>query len=650
MVQRRARSDKSGESGPGTPFALADAGHVTAACELASRLAGLLARHFLCRVDRLAYATRKGNPCPVDVGADKGPALLSHVLGPAAGPVRLRAVPRRCPEGYSVRGPFRLGSYTPAPGPDGLTVYAVLDFDGGAHSSPLADPLGAALRVLEVFRRAGLACHLELSRSGTGWHIWVLFARPVRAAVVRRVLRALLPEDLKAVEVFPKSDSTDYMGNQVWLPWWHRAEWPCNQFHETAEDGTVTPYLPDTFAAVEPEALERLDPGEPPPGSAPKEEVNRDDVTVDHPPRGAQQGNGDGELRTPAELLEWALGRLRDGRNNAAYDLGCQLRDSGVPQAEAERWAGEFARRCPAGNHSFPEEEALGAIRSAYDGTPRRAWRKPAHKPALLHSFARAKECELRGQVSAPTPLLALPDPPSWGDCPAPNEKPILRHKVRRDEYMVVAAPCRHLNCPVCWACRLWHDAHHFAGKFLAFHPGALVHCGLLTADTPEALLKRWQAAYRRCFRPASLAPVREGYVRLGVDPLTSSLFASTPLPGTQGLPPEEAVRRFGAAVRALRRPEVLWPGRSYGTWSRNWKPPRPKPNPGRSWDVVGVTHVAGRDALAAYLRGKGLPVATCAPGTEIERWRVAWKCPGSWLHEEQRRVVLDVADMDDPW
>jgi hypothetical protein len=29
MVVRRARSDKSGESGPGTPFALADAGYRT---------------------------------------------------------------------------------------------------------------------------------------------------------------------------------------------------------------------------------------------------------------------------------------------------------------------------------------------------------------------------------------------------------------------------------------------------------------------------------------------------------------------------------------------------------------------------------------------------------------------------------------------
>jgi hypothetical protein len=342
-----------------TPLSLAQAGHLPAAFELADRLAGLLAAHFLCRADRLAYATRKGNPCPVDVGADLRKALLSHVLGPYADRLRLRAVPQRCPEGYSVRGPFRLGTYTPAPGPEGLTVYACLDFDGGNHSAPLPDPLAAALRVVLLLKGAGLACHLERSKSGTGRHVWVLFARPAKAAVVRRALRALLPDDLKGVELFPKSDSVEYMGNQVYLPWWHGARWPCNQFYREAPDGTVAPYLPDSFESVEPGLVERLDPGEP--------VRQAGGLTLTCPPARTEADDRDGEVRSPEELLEWALGRAGGQRNTACFDLACQLRDAGVPQAEAERWLREYARRAPAGNHPYTEEEALGSVGSAYD-------------------------------------------------------------------------------------------------------------------------------------------------------------------------------------------------------------------------------------------------------------------------------------------
>src|SRR5436190_1685268 len=80
------------------------------------------------------------------------------------------------------------------PATDGSTIYGSADFDGGGrHKNPLANPLGAALDFWENCRRVGLVAHLERSGGGLGWHTWLFFDAPMPAALVRKVLFALLP-------------------------------------------------------------------------------------------------------------------------------------------------------------------------------------------------------------------------------------------------------------------------------------------------------------------------------------------------------------------------------------------------------------------------------------------------------------------------
>src|SRR5262245_30394890 len=139
--------------------------------DTAARLVVLLRKYFLDREDVLAHLTPNGTPCPLRVGEGQLDTLLaSHLTGAY---VVARAFCEKNPDGWDVCQRMRLGTYSPAL--DGTTNYACLDFDGGGHSNPLADPLGSALQVMDLLRAAGLACHLERSKDGSGWHVWVFF-------------------------------------------------------------------------------------------------------------------------------------------------------------------------------------------------------------------------------------------------------------------------------------------------------------------------------------------------------------------------------------------------------------------------------------------------------------------------------------------
>lgn len=231
------------------------AGNGTPGCLDASRAElylTLIKRHFLCRTDWLCHKAEWGKPCPLETGEVLDGLLRSHLLGRHGPTLTAKWVSQTKGSG-EVSGPFRLGTYLPTPA--GYTICAVIDCDGGEHSRPLADPLAATLCVMAALRASGIPCYLERSKSGTGWHVWMFFAEQVPASAVRRVLFAILPRNLPladgkglanptkgvGVEVFPKQDSHDYMGNQAWLPWWHGAEWPNNQFHRETAGGGVEP-------------------------------------------------------------------------------------------------------------------------------------------------------------------------------------------------------------------------------------------------------------------------------------------------------------------------------------------------------------------------------------------------------------------------
>lgn len=79
-----------------------------------------------------------------------------------------------------------------------------------------------------------------------------------------------------------------------------------------------------------------------------------------------------------AYWLRYYLDRATVGnRNLTGFDLACQLRDSGLPRAEAESIMANYAARVP--GDGYTEREALLSLQSAYQGGKREA----AHLPGL---------------------------------------------------------------------------------------------------------------------------------------------------------------------------------------------------------------------------------------------------------------------------
>jgi uncharacterized protein (DUF927 family) len=96
---------------------------------------------------------------------------------------------------------------------------------------------------------------------------------------------------------------------------------------------------------------------------------------LDAPRTSANNGNGS----RVASLLSGALRRAAsDGRNIAGFWLACQLRDSGLPKAEAELVMHSYQERTPATNVKGSDEpytwpEARASLDAAYSRPPRGA-------------------------------------------------------------------------------------------------------------------------------------------------------------------------------------------------------------------------------------------------------------------------------------
>jgi putative DNA primase/helicase len=346
----------------------------------------LIRQHLLNRTDLLCFFAPWGSPCPVEGGDNLDAMLLAHLLGEGAPEVTVRWRTKEGKTGAQ-RGRFRLGSYSPAL--DGTTVYGCIDLDGsGTHSAPLADPLGVAMVIWLHARRLGLACHLERSGGGKGWHVWFFFSTPLRAADVRRLLFALLPEEAhltdgtladakanKGIEVFPKSDRAPaVVGCQLWLPWYHGAAEGGSLFYTFDEWDTWQPYAPADFAVITPEelssALAKVESHAAPGGNG------------KHQAKGKPAANGKDRStgRVPAAtILTCALARAKGTRNYSGLWLACQLRDNEYSKDEARPILEDYQRQVAQdGDHEYTADEMKRSLDSAFDRPAREPWKDRA--------------------------------------------------------------------------------------------------------------------------------------------------------------------------------------------------------------------------------------------------------------------------------
>jgi len=231
----------------------------------------LFRRWFLNRTDFIAIRAPWDKPCPVTGGDALDALLRAHVLGEDA-PTAVAQYAKKGGGAGATKGRFRVGSYTP--GPDDLTRWLCLDFDGTGHAEALADPLAAARAAVEAFDAAGIPCYLERSGGGHGWHVWAFFDPPIAAAKAQALGRAFAPKDApladgggvgdvrsaRGIECFPKQAKLGKkgFGNLVWLPWWREAAEGGNVFYSASDDGTLAAFVPADFESAREEDVDRV--------------------------------------------------------------------------------------------------------------------------------------------------------------------------------------------------------------------------------------------------------------------------------------------------------------------------------------------------------------------------------------------------------
>jgi phage/plasmid-associated DNA primase len=84
------------------------------------------------------------------------------------------------------------------------------------------------------------------------------------------------------------------------------------------------------------------------------------------------------------------------GRDNACFDLACQLRDNNYSQSEAENYCMEFARRTHTSNQKgqtepFTEADACAKVASAFSYSAREPWTQQSRGTSSTHTGAEQK-------------------------------------------------------------------------------------------------------------------------------------------------------------------------------------------------------------------------------------------------------------------
>jgi hypothetical protein len=630
--------------------------------QVVERRLALLERHFHNRQDVLAHKPRKGNgACPLDpCGAFRG-VLLSHLTGDRGPKAKWVSFIKKT--GGAARGPFRIGTYSPAL--DGTTLYALIDFDAGEHSRPLADALGAALAVQATLSDRGLTSHLELSKSGDGWHAWTFFTAPAAAALVRKVYLAILPRDLPlqkggcasawtnaGLELFPKQASIERtaarLGNQVWLPWWHGAAWPRNQFHRRTAAG-VEPWQPEDFETVDPEVLLRLERELCPPEPSPhdREAKGKRGPFVLRASGGEAAGSG----RVSASLLLRRAVERADshGRHDSAVWLSCQLRDNEFTRGEAEPILQDFAERVEGkGDHPFTVKEALDTL-DVFASPPRGPWKKcllsaPVCSPPVLeHTGADNRHS---GQAP-PTPekLVKLRLPPPAKACKR-NPAHYLSHTTSPERQRASRFACNGFVCGVCTRRKAYTYATHVAAKLIEAAEAGRV---LALAQVPAGEKANVQKALRRA---------KAGYCRVQASADVCRYVAAFARPGD--LPPsftpaslESAGEPLGEWMTALqpRSPEDKSKSRPV-TLSRGWC--LPKREKSGDWMLRGKIPCREPgpvlDVLARYgVQPLRQSEAAAHDAETLLAYEVGWELPKGWPRQRWEAFEEDMVRAADP-
>src|SRR5437867_6272841 len=123
-----------------------------------------------------------------------------------------------------LRGRKRIGAYSLlSNGGEPGAKFLMLDFDGKNLVGGREEALKFANRGAEELERIGLPSYLEISRSETGYHLWVFFGLSrvglVQAQYLGRLVKELadLPDQ---TEVFPKGQPSDLYGGTPFIPLW----------------------------------------------------------------------------------------------------------------------------------------------------------------------------------------------------------------------------------------------------------------------------------------------------------------------------------------------------------------------------------------------------------------------------------------------
>jgi hypothetical protein len=218
----------------------------------------LFAETFFNRSDKIPYITPWKQQPGVLTGAQLENLLRSHLAG----------WPTRYFTTYGgLSRPrwdlLRIGTYFLDE--QGSTRVGCIDLDGGKdHAFALADASAAALAVYLRCWQLGIPCYLEMSKGGAGWHLWFFLTESLPAKLVRALLFALIPAEIRladgsfalpdkgrGIEVFPKS--TSGLGGMVYVPEFSQDKGGRSAFFQpVGEEGGLAPFVPTSFEKATP--------------------------------------------------------------------------------------------------------------------------------------------------------------------------------------------------------------------------------------------------------------------------------------------------------------------------------------------------------------------------------------------------------------